>query len=125
LGLAVVGLIPFGIVIIAGPWLFSFVFGAQWEPTGTYARWLAVWFYCAFAAVPSLQVVAILGLQGHFLIYEVAVVVLRIASLAAGALIWHSDIAAIALYAIVGALVNIAQIAWCILSCDTRLRENI
>jgi O-antigen/teichoic acid export membrane protein len=125
LGLAFVGLIPFGIVILAGPWLFSFVFGAQWAPTGYYARWLAIWFYCAFAAVPSLQVVAILGLQGHFLLYEIAVVTLRVASLAAGALIWQSDIVAIALYSIVGALVNIAQIVWCVLSCDTRHRENI
>jgi O-antigen/teichoic acid export membrane protein len=125
LGLAFVGLIPFGIVIFAGPWLFSFVFGAQWTPTGYYARWLAIWFYCAFAAVPSLQVVAILGLQGHFLVYEIAVVTLRVTSLAAGALIWQSDIVAIALYSVVGAVVNIAQVVWCILSCDTRLRENI
>jgi O-antigen/teichoic acid export membrane protein len=124
-GLAAVGLIPFGIVIVAGPWLFGFVFGAQWAPTGDYARWLALWFYCAFAAVPSVKVIPILGLQGHSLLYEIVVVALRVGALAAGAVIYESDLVAIALYSIVGALVNVTRIVWCVLSCDTRLRENI
>jgi O-antigen/teichoic acid export membrane protein len=125
LGLAAVGLIPFGIVIVAGPWLFGLVFGAQWTPSGDYARWLALWFYCAFAAVPSVKVIPILGLQGHSLLYEIIVVALRVSALAVGTFIYESDIAAIALYAIVGALVNVTRIAWCVLSCDTRLRDSI
>jgi O-antigen/teichoic acid export membrane protein len=124
-GLAVVGLIPFGIIMIFGPWLFSFVFGAQWMQTGEYARWLSLWFYFSFVAAPSFQTIPILGLQGHFLIYEVIVVALRAIALFVGAVLLQSDIAAIALFSIVGALVNIAQIGWCLASCDMRLRKNI
>ncbi|MFC4172932.1 lipopolysaccharide biosynthesis protein [Microvirga sp. GCM10011540] len=124
-GLAAVGLIPFGIMMALGPWLFGVVFGAEWTQAGEYARWLALWFYCAFAAVPSAQVIPILGLQGHFLAYEIAVVALRAAALAAGTVIWNSDLAAIILFSLVGALVNLTQITWCLLSCDKRSRDQI
>jgi hypothetical protein len=86
---------------------------------------LAVWFYCAFAAVPSVKVIPILGLQGHSLLYEIVVVALRISALALGAVIYESDLVAIAFYSIVGALVNVTRIVWCVLSSDRRLRKNI
>jgi hypothetical protein len=120
-----VGFVPFASVVAFGPGLFSFVFGAEWEAAGIYARWLSLWLYCVFVAVPSVQAIPILGLQGHFLVYEVAVTTLRVISLATGALVLRSDVAAIALFSAVGAIVNIAQIAWCILSCDIRTREKM
>lgn len=124
-GLAAVGLVPFGILLACGPWLFGIVFGAEWAQAGEYARWLALWFYCAFAAVPSAQAIPILGLQGHFLVYEIAVVILRASALAAGTFIWNSDLAAIILFSIVGVLMNVTQIAWCLLSCDKRSRDHL
>ena len=35
-------LIPFAIVIIFGPWIFSFIFGAEWYDAGFYARCFSV-----------------------------------------------------------------------------------
>ncbi|RDI52571.1 O-antigen/teichoic acid export membrane protein [Microvirga subterranea] len=122
--LAAFGIVPFGIMMVFGPWIFSFVFGADWAPAGEYARWLALWFYFIFIGAPSTQAFPILGLQGHFLAYEVVVTILRTASLAVGVLLLRDEMAAIALFAIVGVLVNVAQILWCILSCDRRLRST-
>jgi O-antigen/teichoic acid export membrane protein len=124
-GLALAGLVPFGIVITAGPLLFSFVFGAEWEQAGHYARWLAVSAYFAFAAVPSRNTIPLLGLQGHYLVWEIIAFILRMAALATGAFVLHSDIAAISLFSITFALTNLAQIVWCALSCDTRIRERV
>src|SRR5699024_9309969 len=40
--LALIGIIPFGLVILIGPNLFSFVFGNEWSVAGEYARWIAL-----------------------------------------------------------------------------------
>src|SRR5690606_34288605 len=39
--LALVGLVPFTVVIVAGPALFAWVFGAEWRVDGEIARLLA------------------------------------------------------------------------------------
>jgi O-antigen/teichoic acid export membrane protein len=123
--LAGLGLLPFGIMMVFGPWIFSFVFGADWAPAGEYARWLSLWFYFVFIAAPSSQAFPILGLQGHFLVYEIVVVFLRTAALATGALVLKDEMAAIALFSIVGAVISLAQIMWCVVSCDRRLRDTL
>jgi len=41
--LALVGLIPYGIIMLFGPWLFSLVFGQDWAIAGQYARWVSLW----------------------------------------------------------------------------------
>jgi O-antigen/teichoic acid export membrane protein len=122
-GLALAGLLPFGVVVAFGPWLFGFVFGAEWVAAGQYARWLAVWLYFGLINIPSVQAIPLLGLQGQFLAYEIVVITLRAASLAFGALVLQSDLAAIALFSITGALANISMIVW-VLSSDTRSREG-
>jgi O-antigen/teichoic acid export membrane protein len=124
-GLALAGLLPFGVVVAFGPWLFGFVFGVEWVAAGQYARWLAVWLYFSFINVPSVQAIPLLGLQGQFLAYELVVITLRAASLAFGALVLESDVAAIALFSTTGALVNIWLIVWILFSSDTRSRETV
>src|SRR5690606_8930446 len=67
LALAAVGILPFGIVMIFGPWLFEFVFGGEWKIAGEYARWLALWSFFAFVNRPSVKSIPVLNLQGQFL----------------------------------------------------------
>ncbi|MCB5175364.1 lipopolysaccharide biosynthesis protein [Microvirga lenta] len=123
--LAAVGLLPFGIMIAFAPWLFSLVFGAEWTAAGDYARWLSLWFYIVFIGSPAYQAIPILGLQGHLLAYEIVVLALRTSALAVGAFVYQDGTVAVALFAVVGMLVNISQIGWCIFSCDRRLRSGI
>src|SRR5699024_8839821 len=52
MALAAVGIVPYGLVVLFGPILFSFVFGSEWETAGEYARWIALWSYFALMNRP-------------------------------------------------------------------------
>ncbi len=122
-GLGLVGLLPFGLVVAFGPWLFRLAFGGEWVTAGEYARWLAIMLYSSFVNVPAVQAIPVLGLQGPLLLYEIVAVGLRIASLALGALLLQSDLLAIALFSMIGAMLNIFLILWVILSSGTNTRN--
>ena len=124
-GLAVAGLIPFGVVVAAGPWLFSFVFGAEWVVAGEYARWLALWLYFMFMNVPSVQAIPLLGLQGHLLVYEIVFITLRMGALAFGIVVVQSDLVAIGLFSMFGVVANICLIGWVLIRCDAGGRDGI
>jgi O-antigen/teichoic acid export membrane protein len=124
LGLAAVGLVPFGVIIVFGPALFGFVFGPEWVIAGDYSRWLAVWLYFGFMNVPCVQAVAVLGLQAHLLIWETLLLVARGGAIAVGALVLGSAGSAIALFAIVGALMNCCLVVWVIRLSRTATRHE-
>jgi O-antigen/teichoic acid export membrane protein len=111
-GLALVGLLPFGLVVGFGPPLFGLVFGPEWVTAGHYAQWLAVMLFFKFINVPSVQAIPILRLQGKLLAYEITIVTLRLASLAAGVLLLKSDVAALALFSISSASAYLWLIIW-------------
>ncbi len=124
-GLAAIGLLPFGVVIAFGPWLFGAVFGADWITAGEYARWLALWVYFMFVAVPCVEAIPLLGLQGQFLLFSVLLVAVRAGTLVFGALVLTSDVGAIAAFSVAGALLNIGLTTWVLLSSGGRLREDL
>lgn len=123
-GLGLIGLLPFGVVIALGPWLFGFVFGAEWAMAGQYARWLALWLYLWFASIPCVEAIPILGLQAQGLAFTAAVSALRVGTLAFGAFVLESDIGAIALFSISSAFMDVVRNAWVIVRSRTCLREN-
>ncbi len=124
-GLAVAGLLPFGLIIAFGPSLFGLVFGAQWVAAGHYARWLAIVLYFGFINVPSVQAIPVLGLQGQLLVYEIVAGSLRAVSLAFGALVLRSDLAAIAIFSLAGTIMYVWLIAWVIVCSKPPLRSEL
>jgi O-antigen/teichoic acid export membrane protein len=108
--LAIIGLPPFALIVLFGPALFAFVFGADWRTTGEYARWLAPSFYLVYLNTPSIQVIPLIGLQGLFLVWEVVQTTARIAAILVGAAVFSSSITAVALYSLVGVAANIVLI---------------
>lgn len=124
-GLALIGLLPFGVVIAFGPLLFGVVFGAEWVVAGQYARWLALWLYVWFVSVPCAQAIPVLGLQGQRFVFGVFTAILSIGALIIGAVVQTSDIGAVALYAITSALCGLGIIVWVIRRSNTCLREGI
>lgn len=105
--MSAVGILPFGLIIAIGPWLFSLVFGAEWVVAGEYARWLALWSYFGFLNRPSIAAIAALKLQKFFLFYEIFSVLLRAISLYTGFWLYKSDILAVALFSISGVVLNV------------------
>lgn len=109
IGLSFVGFIPFVVVILMGPAIFGIVFGDNWLMAGEYARWIAAWLFFGFLNRPSIAAIPVLNLQRWFLNYEILSTTLKIISLVLGFLIFESDLYAIALMSISGA------VAYCVL----------
>lgn len=110
LSLAVIGVIPFGIVIIFGPWLFSFVFGAEWVTAGEYARWISLWTYFLFINQPSIKAMPVLLAQAFHLRFTIVTLIVRSAALVSGYYLFSSDLIAVALFGVSGAILNMALI---------------
>lgn len=83
-GLLALGAPIFGVVFLFGPELFAFVFGDEWRMSGEFARYLSIWLYLSFAAMPATNALAIIRQQRSLLILEVTVLPLRMAALAIG-----------------------------------------
>lgn len=110
LGLGAIGLIPFGIVMMFGPWLFEFVFGPGWDVAGEYARWIALNSYSVFMNKPSVRAMPVLSAQRFQLIFTVIRLIIRSLFLVLGFLVFKNDVVAIALFGISGAVLNLALI---------------
>lgn len=114
--LILIGIFPFGVIIIFGPSLFSIVFGENWIQAGEYARWLSLWLFFMFINRPSVIAIPILRLQGAFLIFEIISVLIKVLALYIGFFMFRDDIIAVALYSIAGVLTYIYLILWVIRS---------
>jgi O-antigen/teichoic acid export membrane protein len=110
--LLAIGLIPFGLIIFFGPWLFGLVFGASWGMAGEYARWLALFFLFNFINKPAVAAVPILGIQRGLLIYEFFSTGAKALGLVIGFFWFDSDIWAVALFSVIGVLAYSAMIFW-------------
>jgi O-antigen/teichoic acid export membrane protein len=70
-GLLVTGLVPAAIVLIWGPRLFGWVFGARWVLSGTMAAILVPWYLAQFVVSPLSRVVVVLSGQEMKLAWDV------------------------------------------------------
>lgn len=55
------------VLVICGPWLFSLVFGANWNEAGVYAQIIAGWIFLDLVRAPIAQVASITGKQRYVL----------------------------------------------------------
>jgi O-antigen/teichoic acid export membrane protein len=110
LGLGAIGCIPFAALALLGPWLFSFVFGAQWEAAGEYARWLALAEFAGFMERPCMVAIPALELQGRYLIVEIASTVLRVAGALVGGIMFKDPLAVVIGYSIANGAINLSVI---------------
>lgn len=117
--LAAVGVVPFGLIMVFGPWLFTFVFGAEWTMAGEYARWLALWMFVGFANNPSVKAIPIVKAQAFQLAFAIVTITLRLGALAAAYYIYQSDLAAVIAYSVLGALLNVILIGIVLQKCKS------
>ncbi|API92974.1 polysaccharide biosynthesis protein [Virgibacillus pantothenticus] len=110
ISLGLIGLVPFGLIILFGPVLFSFVFGSGWDTAGEYARWIALWSLFAFINKPSIKALPVLHAQRFQLFYTIFMLIMRIVALVVGYLFFSSDIISVALFGVTGAILNIVLV---------------
>ncbi|ASN04230.1 lipopolysaccharide biosynthesis protein [Virgibacillus necropolis] len=119
IALGAIGIIPFGLVIIFGPWLFSFVFGENWVIAGEYARWIALWYFFGFMNKPCVRALPVLSAQAFHLIFTLLMLIIRVTVLAIGYYVFASDLVAIAFFGVSGAILNI-----CLILITIRISKN-
>lgn len=107
-----VSAVPFGLASLFSPWLFGTVFGSSWTTAGEYARWLALFFLFNFINKPAVAAVPVLGIQRGLLFYEILSTGSKLFGLFAGFYWLNSELWAIALFSVAGALAYIAMIIW-------------
>lgn len=103
--LTIIGIVPFGIVFIFGPFLFGVFFGSEWIVAGEYARWLALWSYLVFINNPSVKTLPVISAQRFKLIFTTFSISVRLCVLALGGYFFESATMAIALYSISSAII--------------------
>ena len=108
--LALVGLVPFSLVVAFGPWLFALVFGEQWQVAGEFARWLALAEYLVFVSRPCVVAVPALSLQGRFLIFEIFSTSLRVLALFGGAVLIGDALATVQAFFAAGVMIYLSLV---------------
>lgn len=122
--LAGVGVLPYLLVAVLGPWLFEQVFGSEWRVAGEYSQWLACWLFFGFINRPSVAAIAALSLQRFFLGYEVVSVIIRVAAMYVGFFVFASDRVAVAAFSLAGALLNLVLIGATLMACSRQGQAN-
>lgn len=116
--LILISILPFGLVILFGPWLFGFVFGVEWAMAGEYARWLALFFLFNFINKPSVAAVPVLGIQRGLLVYELFSTGGKALGLIVGFYWFGSDMWAVALFSVIGVLAYGLMMLWIVWHAD-------
>lgn len=106
-----VGILPYGLIVLFGPELFSFVFGADWYKAGEYARWISLWSLSTLMNRPSIASLPALNAQKFHLLYTIILSVSNIIFMIFGYIIFKNDLAAVALFCISGTIGNIFLIS--------------
>lgn len=106
--LALLGLLPFLLVMLLGPGLFAFVFGQEWADAGLYASVISFWMYTEFIKAPSGQAIVALRQQRIMLIIGLITFVLKIVTFLIGAFLFDSAILGVGGFAIMGVFHNLA-----------------
>lgn len=109
-GLILLGIVPFGVIMLAGPWLFGFAFGAEWSEAGEFARWLGVWIFFHFINVPAVQSFSLTNSQGILLIWELVTTIIKIVLILSVGMLTNDAVLTVAVYAVFGALAYIVLI---------------
>jgi len=110
--LVLIGIFPFGLIVLSGPWLFAYLFGPEWAMAGEYARWLALFYFFNFINKPSVAAVAVLGIQRGLLVYEIFSTGGKALGLVIGFYWFESDVLAVALFSIIGVIAYGSMILW-------------
>jgi O-antigen/teichoic acid export membrane protein len=96
--LMILGAVPYLVVVVAGPPLFAFVFGAAWREAGVYGRILAAVQFVGFVSWPLLPTLNLLERQGWQLAWDSGRLALGAGAVALAHTLGWSARAAIAAY---------------------------
>lgn len=104
--------LPLAILLVfLGPTFFAVVFGQQWRLAGEMSQWMAPWLYFQFISSPISTVFSITERQGHALVFQSTLLVLRIIAIAIGTIIGDL-LVAVAIFSMLSAIGYVGFIFW-------------
>lgn len=109
--LILIGIIPFTLLFIFAPSIFSFVWGAEWFQSGLYLRYLMPWLFLTYLTGALSFMPNILKEQKNALGIELIHLILRLIALLYGVKNNNIELALI-LYSIVGVLILSFSLFW-------------
>lgn len=122
--LIVAGL-PFLIIIVIGPAIFSVIFGEEWTIAGEYARWMSIWLIFYLAARPAITLFPVLNIQKLFLMSEIFFLLLKAVALWLGGSLIGSASSMVMLYSLTSAFSFVVLIALAFLSLRKKANEKL
>lgn len=108
--LSAIGIIPFGIIALYGPQIFSYVFGEEWRIAGEYSRWMTIWIFASFINRPSVMTLPVLNAQVFHLIFTITMLTTNGLVLYLGYYVYHSALVSVKLVGITGGLFSLILI---------------
>jgi lipopolysaccharide exporter len=122
--MAGIGILPFGLLFIAGPQIFGFILGAEWSVTGDYVRILTPYVYLTFIIQPLSYIPLLYEQQKKAFIIYLFSLGLRLAAIFIG--IWlDAFIVSLVLYSATGVLVLLYHLFWYVSLCETGSAEKV
>ncbi len=110
--LFIIGVVPFGAILLFGPELFSFIFGKVWMVSGEYAAVMVPWLFSNFLISPVSMIPSIVGRQGTFFLINVIFSILAIGALSFMSVHEFDFISVLGTYAAVNTVLNIFLGIW-------------
>jgi O-antigen/teichoic acid export membrane protein len=109
-GLFAIGFLPSLVLFIWAPQIFAWLFGAQWQTAGVFARSLVVWLLFSFCNLPAVLFTQIIGRQrSKFFIDQIQLIARALALIIGGMYLPASK--TVLLFSSVGAVMNVVYIA--------------
>lgn len=108
-----IGFVPFFLLTLLGPQIFSFLFGERWHMAGVYTQWIAPWFFIVFCTAPLYSILYILERQRQNTIFQAVILVSRIGALYLG-VFCGGAVWSIAIFGVVGLVLWLFLLCWII-----------
>lgn len=97
---------------VLGEWLYRVAFGAQWAEAGRAAEILSVYYFFRMVSAPLTALFNVLRKEREFLLFQVALMVVRAASLWMGAFYTDSFLEIMVYFTVANALAYLGLCAW-------------
>ncbi len=110
LSLAKVSIIPYIILVVFAPTVFTIVFGDEWLISGIYAQLLIIFIFLLTINPPAVASIQILGLQKLNLVYEIFLAICRFIAIYIGFVVFNNHFISIGLFSLMGVLFNVLLI---------------
>lgn len=114
--------IPFIILLLIAPWLFSLLFGIEWKLAGTFTQIIVPWLFLMFLNSPMSYIITILNKQKQLLVYDILLLICRFLSLYIGFKIFNSVTYSILFYSLTGVAFNLFLIFYILKISNTQIK---